>query len=278
MIGPGRAIAWALVLLATPAWSQSPVDAERAEFARWLARAPNSPAAALTHRAVGEGVTLGPPEADVPLPGVALHRLTLERGVVRLAGPDGDRLLARHRLQRLGPYHLQVSGDPGRAALTLFGRPSAPVEPDYFPYDPALAFSGPLLPPEREESLRILALDGVEVEATVAGMVRVPLGDPPATLRVLRVPNPATEEADLEIYFRDRTNGTETYPAGRFVKLVPLPSGDYRLDFNRARNPFCAYNSAYPCPVPWPGNLIAAPVSAGERYRGGGLEVPLPAP
>ena len=39
------------------------------------------------------------------------------------------------------------------------------------------------------------------------------------------------------------------------------------LHFNRARNPFCAYSSAYPCPAPWNGNTIPIPVTAGEQYR-----------
>ena len=26
-------------------------------------------------------------------------------------------------------------------------------------------------------------------------------------------------------------------------------------------------NAAYPCPAPWPGNTIAAPIRAGERYE-----------
>ena len=85
-----------------------------------------------------------------------------------------------------------------------------------------------------------------------------------------------TEESELEIYFRDGTNGEGSYPAGRFVALVPESGGRYRLDFNRARNPFCAYSTAYPCPAPWRGNTIAAPVRAGERYSGGGLNVPSP--
>ena len=50
--------------------------------------------------------------------------------------------------------------------------------------------------------------------------------------------------------------------------------GQYRLDFNRARNPFCAYSSAYPCPAPWRGNVIPARIAAGERYSGGGLAAP----
>ena len=70
------------------------------------------------------------------------------------------------------------------------------------------------------------------------------------------------------------SNGDGTYPAGRFVSLLPLPDGQFRLDLNRARNPFCAYSSAYPCPAPWRGNAIPAPIAAGERYEGGGLAAP----
>jgi len=39
------------------------------------------------------------------------------------------------------------------------------------------------------------------------------------------------------------------------------------LDFNRARNPSCAYNTVFPCPAPWPGNALRRPIRAGERYK-----------
>ena len=58
-----------------------------------------------------------------------------------------------------------------------------------------------------------------------------------------------------------------TYPAGRFVALTPAGGGRYRLDFNRARNPFCAYSSAYACPAPWRGNALPARIAAGEQYH-----------
>ena len=82
-----------------------------------------------------------------------------------------------------------------------------------------------------------------------------------------RIPDPGTEESELTVYFQDGTNGHGTYPAGRFVTLMPLPDGRFRLDFNRARNPFCAYSIAYACPAPWPGNRLHAAISAGERYE-----------
>ena len=63
------------------------------------------------------------------------------------------------------------------------------------------------------------------------------------------------------------TNGAGTYPAGRFVSLVPAGGGRYRLDFNRARNPFCAYSSAYACPAPWHGNTLPAAGHRREKNR-----------
>jgi uncharacterized protein (DUF1684 family) len=50
------------------------------------------------------------------------------------------------------------------------------------------------------------------------------------------------------------------------VELEPEGSDRYRLDFNRARNPFCAYSGVYPCPAPWSGNAIEDSITAGERY------------
>jgi hypothetical protein len=83
---------------------------------------------------------------------------------------------------------------------------------------------------------------------------------------VRRIPDAASEEDELTIYFRDATSGEGTYPAGRFVTLDPLGGNRYRLDFNGARNPFCAYSTVYPCPVPWAGNTLPVAIAAGERY------------
>jgi uncharacterized protein (DUF1684 family) len=116
------------------------------------------------------------------------------------------------------------------------------------------------------ERRRVLTLDGIEVEGEVAGYLELPGGQAATRLQVLRLPVPGTEETELQVYFRDATNGQGTYPAGRFVEIVPVSGGRYRLDFNRARNPFCAYSSVYACPVPWPGNAIKSEVTAGEKY------------
>jgi uncharacterized protein (DUF1684 family) len=69
----------------------------------------------------------------------------------------------------------------------------------------------------------------------------------------------------LFVPFGDLTNGTETYPAGRYLDLDPTATGLYDLDFNKAYNPFCAYNETYDCPYPPKENRLPLPVRAGEK-------------
>jgi hypothetical protein len=269
-------VAAGLLLLPAAVWSQSiPRDLaeERAAFSHWLMTNPVSPRSALARREIGAGILIGPDSGDIPLSGVAPQRLAERDGRVVLRGPEGERILPRGRPTALGTYTLVADGDPTRAVLTVFedrgGRGAA-----FYPYDPTLVFEGTLAPPAQATRQRVLGVDGVETDAVEAGTVSVPIGGSKVRLRVLRVLTPGTDESELTIYFRDGTNSVGTYPAGRFVELVPLSGGRYRLDFNRARNPYCAYNSVYPCPAPWRGNTIPAPVRAGELYPGGGLDTP----
>ena len=69
----------------------------------------------------------------------------------------------------------------------------------------------------------------------------------------------------LFVPFGDLTNGTETYPGGRYLDLERTATGIYDLDFNRAYHPFCYYNPTYDCPYPPRENRLPIPVRAGER-------------
>jgi len=269
-------LATGLLLLPAALWSQAiPADLaeERAGFSRWLATDPVSPANAMARRDVGSGLLLGPDSADIPLPGVPEQRVTERDGRILLQGPQGERVLPRGRPTALAAFTLLPEGPPSRTVLTVFQRHGG-KKAAFYAYAPSLVFEGTLAQPEEAVRLRVLGVDGLEADAVEAGTVSVPLGGSKARLRVLRVRTPGTEESELTIFFRDGTNAAGTYPAGRFVELVPLGADRYRLDFNRARNPYCAYNPVYPCPAPWRGNTITVPVRAGERYLGGGLDAP----
>jgi len=253
------------------------VEQERRAFAEWITTAPVSPFRAVVVSPVGTvGLTVGPTSADIPLTGVAAGKLAERNGRVILErGNEAPLALPRGRPVAVGDWRLLASGPPGRAVVTVFGGARKDKKlPTYYPYDAKSAYVVSLIPASAPRSQRLLAPDGVEVEATAAGTVSVPGGTGPVTLTVMRLPGATEDESELEIYFRDGTSGKGTYPAGRFVSLTPLSGSRYSLDFNRARNPFCAYNTVYPCPAPWRGNTLGRPVTAGEKYAGGGLDVP----
>lgn len=262
--------------LPLPALAQSKpaVEEERRAFAEWIATALLSPFRAVAVRPIGTvALTIGPPSADIPLAGVDVGKLSERSGRVILERGAEAVGLPRGRPVVLGDWRLVPSGPPGRTVVTVFG--GAPKErklPTHYPYDAKRAYVVSLTPAAAPRAERLLAPDGVEVEATVAGTVTVPGASGMVTLTVKRLPGGTEGESELEIYFRDGTSGRGTYPAGRFVSLIPLPGNRYSLDFNRARNPFCAYNTAYPCPAPWRGNTLDRPIAAGEKYAGGGLD------
>jgi hypothetical protein len=251
------------------AQTSAEVAQERSDYLGWLRTAPNSPLAALAQQPIGAEVRLGPADADIPLEGLDEHRITAKGGSLTLQSRAGVRPLSRGRPVNVGPYIMYVTSSARGPVLTVFGKVSGKSPPGYFPYNSALVFTVALKNPEQRTRVRVLAVDGVEVEATEAGSILLPIEGRPRLL-VRRLPNPGSEESELEIFFRDESNGQGTYPAGRFVNLIPLTNGDYRLDLNRARNPFCAYNSVYPCPAPWRGNSVPQAIRAGERYEGTG--------
>lgn len=67
----------------------------------------------------------------------------------------------------------------------------------------------------------------------------------------------------LFVPFADQTTGKETYSAGRYLDLHPTPTGIYAVDFNKAYNPYCAYDTVWVCPLPPAANTLPFPVHAG---------------
>ncbi|MGY5351862.1 DUF1684 domain-containing protein [Wenyingzhuangia sp. IMCC45533] len=72
----------------------------------------------------------------------------------------------------------------------------------------------------------------------------------------------------LFIPFTDITNGTTTYSGGRYIDttIPENPTGYITLDFNKAYNPYCAYNKNFVCPIPPKNNHIATKILAGVKY------------
>jgi uncharacterized protein (DUF1684 family) len=72
-------------------------------------------------------------------------------------------------------------------------------------------------------------------------------------------------EKRLFLPFSDLTNGRETYIGGRYVD-VEIPDGDtMAVDFNKAYNPYCAYNHDYSCPIVPLENDLPVEIRAGVK-------------
>ena len=75
--------------------------------------------------------------------------------------------------------------------------------------------------------------------------------------------------SDYEDYlflpFTDLTSGVGSYGGGRYLDLK-IPEGEtIVIDFNKAYNPYCAYNSKYSCPIPPEENDILVRIEAGVK-------------
>jgi uncharacterized protein (DUF1684 family) len=76
----------------------------------------------------------------------------------------------------------------------------------------------------------------------------------------------SAEYADyLFIPFTDKTNGEISYGGGRYLDLR-IPNGNtITLNFNKAYNPYCAYNGKYSCPIPPSENDLSVAVPVGVK-------------
>jgi len=71
----------------------------------------------------------------------------------------------------------------------------------------------------------------------------------------------------LFLPFNDTTNGTLTYGGGRFIDLEIPKEGSktIRIDFNKAYNPYCAYNHTFSCPIPPSENNLPVAIPVGVK-------------
>lgn len=160
----------------------------------------------------------------------------------------------------------------------------------HFPHDPALRFEVHVEPLDRTGAAPALpgagALDfgsggaGLAIDLPVSaggvmsfrrfGLVTIPFPAGPRRLEIYWMEGYA---GGLFLPFRDATNGSETYGAGRYLldaaKSADLggdrEAGTLILDFNFAFQPSCAFDPKWACPLAPPSNRLDLAVRAGER-------------
>ena len=148
----------------------------------------------------------------------------------------------------------------------------------HFDHDPRLRFHAvlePAPPPEPGALPLQLPNSGTDsLSFSRIGRVRLPFPDGERALSVFWM---AGYAGGLFIPFRDATNGSETYGAGRYLvdaakgaDLGAAPGPDpgtwaLILDFNFATQPSCAFDPRWACPLAPPENRLDLEVRAGER-------------
>jgi uncharacterized protein (DUF1684 family) len=138
----------------------------------------------------------------------------------------------------------------------------------YFPVDDSWVVDARFEPYNPRKKIPIINILGMQEDMDAPGaLVFTHAGKEYRLDAVLE--DPADKE--LFIMFADGTSGKETYGAGRFM-YVPLPTngGTVRLNFNKAYNPPCAFNTFATCPLPPRQNrLTTLRVEAGEKTYAG---------
>ena len=135
---------------------------------------------------------------------------------------------------------------------------------NYFPVDKQYLIKADFELNPLKETLRIGYSDGSEKLYLRYGFATFDLMGERQKLTVLK-PTFFEEEEYLFLAFYDETSTLETYGGGRYIDLDTDPGKTIDIDFNRAYNPYCAYNEEYRCPLPPRENQVTVAVKAGEK-------------
>jgi hypothetical protein len=134
----------------------------------------------------------------------------------------------------------------------------------YFPINPAFHFEATLVPDVKKISiLNVLGQTEMQespgiVEFTYQGKL----------YRLRPIYEDTAHGRTLYFLFKDTTNKTQTYPAGRMLNTPLAESGKVDLDFNHSYNPPCTFTPYATCPLPPAENRLTLAIEAGElRYR-----------
>jgi uncharacterized protein (DUF1684 family) len=135
---------------------------------------------------------------------------------------------------------------------------------DYFPANGTFRVSAGFKRYEQVKELTISSVVGPSSQLEIHGELEFSIDG--ATYSLLPFGDPAKEE-EFFIIFKDLTNGSSTYGAGRYLRASTsgADGGQVVLDFNLAYNPPCIFTPYATCPLPPSANYLATSIAAGEK-------------
>lgn len=136
----------------------------------------------------------------------------------------------------------------------------------YFATDAKYKVIADLVPVESKKVVILKTNDGKEQRYLEYANAVFTLDGIRNTLLILEVLDMGPFRGKLFLAFGDETSANETYGAGRYLDVAKVPgSSTITLDFNKAYNPYCAYNESFSCPFPPQENLLKVAIKAGEK-------------
>ena len=156
-------------------------------------------------------------------------------------------------IQRGGRFGLRIWDRHAQARQAFPGRQWFAIDPDY-------RLEGRFVPYDPPRRLVVADVTGGTQETASPGEVVFAVWGEAG-----RLVASSGDEDGLFLIFADATNGSTTYPAGRYLVTSAPEEGVVEIDFNRAYNPPCAFTPYATCPLPLPGNRLALAIEAGER-------------
>ncbi len=223
----------------------------------------------------GEGRDLQLPEGTIPEYAGVMH---LEDGVVTMHVADGviithegeqvtemmmydggERYRVEHRDlvwfidNRGDQYGLRLYNRDNPKADAFEGFPAYPVNPDWH-------LHARFVPNSDSTTIMLDNVIGEEVERYSPGNIHFTVDGEELSVIAFEA------NSGLFIMFTDHTNRAETYHAGRYM-IIPFPDEDGHtiIDFNKAYNPPCAFNTFTTCQLPPPQNRLDLTITAGEK-------------
>lgn len=139
---------------------------------------------------------------------------------------------------------------------------------DFFKFDSTYVVTATLKRTPNTEWFKMKTTTSRESEERIFGILSFQLKGKTFSLNVYQGKELMKDE-DYKDYlflpFLDNTNGDTTYGGGRYIDLR-IPEGDtIEIDFNKAYNPYCAYNARYSCPIVPRENYLDTNIEAGVK-------------
>jgi uncharacterized protein (DUF1684 family) len=137
---------------------------------------------------------------------------------------------------------------------------------NYYEPNPDFIFKSKLFKNDVQDTVAVLGTKGETRPAVRLGFLELKKDNTVHRINVYQSFS-STGEPYYSIWFTDRTTGKETYGVGRYLdfELSDDPDFIYKIDFNKAFNPYCAYSAMFTCPIPREEDFLDMEIEAGEK-------------